>query len=418
MRKAGRYTAALLLVAVGAAVMTDQYSGTHWTSLLIDWWPVLFITLGLEYIAFNMKYGESDKQLRLDVGGVIFAVLISAVVIGSTQSTETIRSWFGNINLANHIGSAMSGEGHKFEKETVSIPIPAGLERISVNNHSNGNVTVKSGTSDQLLIDMTVYVTLGDEKEAASIADQTKLEHILDGDKLKLIAEGKEFGEGLPWMTQRPGIDLVITVPSRVQVSMDFDMSNGKFKAEQLTFRNELKVRTTNGEIQVASINGNLDLESTNAPIKAVKIKGNAQLETTNGSIEIEDHQGNARIISTNGRLRTAGVTGSIEAETTNGGIIVTDAPQGLKAHTTNGSVEVTSRIVNGDWDVETSHGKVTLKLPANGDYKIKGEGQNGDIHSSLPFQIRKNKIDGTIGNGRHGIRIETNGSLSIQTAD
>ncbi|MFD0681774.1 MULTISPECIES: DUF4097 family beta strand repeat-containing protein [unclassified Paenibacillus] len=418
MRKAGRFTAALLLIAVGAAVMTDQYAGTHWTSLLIDWWPVLFITLGLEYIAFNMKYGESEKQLKLDVGGVVFAVLISAVVIGSTQSTETIRGWFGQINLSNHWGSMMSGEGSKFQKETVSIPIPAGVDHISVLNHSNGSVTVKSGTSDQLLIDMTVYVALSDEKEAASIADQTRLKNSLDGNTLKLTTEGKAFGDGPPWVTRRPNIDMVITVPSQVQVSMDLEMSNGKFKADQLTFKKDLKVRTTNGEIQVTSINGNLDLESTNAAIKAAKTKGNMQLGTTNGSIEIDDHQGNARIASTNGRLKTAGVTGSIEAETTNGGIIVTDAPQELKAHTTNGSVEVTSRIVNGNWDVETSRGKVTLKLPPSGDYKIKGEGQNSQIHSNLPLQVRKNKIEGTIGSGKHDIRIETKGSLSIQAVE
>lgn len=418
MRKAGRYTAALLLIAVGAAVMTDQYAGTHWTSVLIEWWPVLFITLGLEYIAFNMKYGESDKQLKLDVGGVIFAVLISAVVIGSTQSTETIRSWLGPINFGQHMNSVMSGEGRKFEKPTVSIPVPAGIDRISVMNQSNGNVTVKSGDTDQLLVDMTVYVPLSDEQAAAAVAEQTKLEHKIDGDKLKLTAGGKEFGEGLPWMTRSAGVDMVITVPSRIKADMDLEMSNGKFTADQLTSSNDLKVRTTNGEIQVSSITGNLDLESTNAAIKAKQTKGKLRLETTNGSIEVENHQGDVLLDSTNGRLRAAGVTGSIEAETTNGGIIVTDAPQNLKAHTTNGPVEVASRNINGDWDVETSHGKVTLKLPSTGDYIINGEGQNGEIHSSLPFQIRKDKIEGKVGSGKHEISIDTKGSLSIETLD
>jgi DUF4097 and DUF4098 domain-containing protein YvlB len=237
----------------------------------------------------------------------------------------------------------------------------------------------------------------------------------MDGSRLKLAAAGKEYGEGPPWMTRRPAIDMVITVPSNIQVSMDFEMSNGKFQADQLTLRKDLKVRTTNGEIKVSSITGDLDLESSNAAIKSMKTKGNLQFETTNGSVEVEDHQGDARIVSTNGKLRTAAVTGSIDAETTNGSIVITDAPQELKARTTNGSVEVASRTVNGDWDVETSHGRIVLKLPAAGDYKISGEGQHGEINSNLPFQIRKDQIEGTVGSGKHGISIETKGSISIE---
>ncbi|TDF94185.1 DUF4097 family beta strand repeat-containing protein [Paenibacillus piri] len=416
MRKAGRFTAALLLIAVGAAVITDRYAGTQITGLLIEWWPVLFIALGLEYIFFNSKYGDGGKQLKLDLGGVIFAVLISAVVIGSTQSADSFRNLFGQMKPGGSIGSIMSGEGHKFEKPKVAIDVPASLDRISVINRSSGNVSVKPGSTDQVQVEMVVYVT-GDETEAASIAEQTALKQEMNGSKLQLIAEGKEYSFG-PWMQKRPAIDIVITVPAQIQVDMDFEMSNGKFKAEQLTFKKDLKVRTTNGEIEVSSLTGNLDLESTNAAIKSLKTKGLLQLETTNGSIEVDSHQGDARIKSTNGRLKTADVTGSIQSETTNGGIVIADALKDVRAHTTNGNVDIVSRNVGGNWDVETSHGRITLKLPSTGDYKVKGNGKRDDIVTSLPLRISKDKIEGSVGSGRNEIKLNTNGSIVIEKAD
>lgn len=88
MHKAGRFTAAVLLVLVGGAVIADRRMNTNFTTVLIDWWPLLFIFLGVEYILFNMKYGNSERQLKLDLGGIIFAVMISAVVIVSTQTTD------------------------------------------------------------------------------------------------------------------------------------------------------------------------------------------------------------------------------------------------------------------------------------------------------------------------------------------
>jgi DUF4097 and DUF4098 domain-containing protein YvlB len=418
MRKAGRFTAALLLIAVGVAVIMDRYFSTSLTALLIEWWPVLFISLGLEYILLNMKYGESDKQLRLDLGGVIFAVLISAVVIGSTNTVSSFQNWFGSINFGHSFeGPFTGGEGRKFEKETILIPIGAGLDRISLNNDTNGNVTIQSGSNSQVQIETTVYVALDDETEAAGIANESGVKQRMNGQTLKLTAEGKEYGGGF-WSTKRPHIDVVITVPAQLQASMDIELTNGRLKADQLALKKSFKVRNTNGEIHLNGIEADIDMESTNAQVTTMKTKGKLKLQTTNGSIEVGDHQGDVQLESTNGGLILAGVTGVITAETTNGNITITGAQRALKAETTNGTIEVTSHTVNGEWDLKTNRGDLNLALPVTGDYRVKGETRNGHIQNSLPLQIRKDSIEGTIGSGKNEIKLETKGSISIRAAN
>lgn len=416
MHKAGRYTAALLLVCVGAAVIADRYMGTQWTSLLIEWWPVLFIALGVEYIILNMKYGESERQLKLDFIGVILAVVISAAVVG-TQSAETVRNWFGNVDINDAVMAFSEAEGRKFDKGTTDISLAAGVERIEVIN-PYGNIALKKGSSDKLQIQSTVFVALEDEQAANDIASQALMEHHVQGNKLIVQVEAKEYGSGL-LKRRKTRTDMVVSIPPQAFVSMKLDSTNGNITADQLKFKDELKAATTNGKIQLTSVQApELDLESTNAQIVAADTAGKMTIETTNGGAEISKHQGNVEVRSTNGNLAFDNVNGAMDAETTNGSIKIKEVPALLKANTTNGTVDVSSRTVNGPWDIETGHGSITLALPANGDYSVNGEGLHGAIRSSLPLQINDSKIKGNIGGGKHKIEISTSGEISIKKAD
>lgn len=149
--------------------------------------------------------------------------------------------------------------------------------------------------------------------------------------------------------------------------------------------------------------------------ILANQTAGSLALETSNGRIELTNHQGDAVMVSTNGEIRAMNTSGTIQTETSNGAIVIDGALRGLKAHTSNGSVEISSRQVDGDWNVKTSHGKIDVKLPSGGDYRIEGEGSEGDIQTNLPLTVRRDSVTGTIGGGQHQIQLETNGSLSIQ---
>jgi DUF4097 and DUF4098 domain-containing protein YvlB len=406
MRKVGRFTAALMLIGVGAVVIADQYLGTHWTQVLIHWWPLLFIFLGLEYIGYNMKYGESDKTLKLDIGGVIFAVLISAVVIGSTQSESFIKSGWGQF-----------AQGQPHDNGTTNIAVPSGTERIAVENPS-GNVTVRSGNVDQLQIQTTVYVPEGDEEKSREIIEQSSLESSSHGNILRIAANGKEYG-GF-WGKRSARMDMVITLPERTQGSIDLDLelTNGSITAEKISLKRELKGSSTNGTIQVNDVTADIDLESTNAKINVSNTKGNMKLQTTNGSIEAKGHKGDIRLQSTNGEFTLAGIAGAVTAETTNGNIQLGDAAAAVKAKTTNGTINVISKSVNGDWKLETTHGTIEVALPSVGDFNIRGEGKSISNQSSLPLRVDRKEVSGKVGTGKYNLYMDTSGSIAIRSAE
>lgn len=411
MHKAGRYTAALLLVLVGGTVIADKVTGTSYTAALVEWWPLLFIFLGVEYILFNMKYGDSERQLKLDLWGIIFAVMISAVVIVSTQPTGFFKHMDG-FDLSKAINSIAS-QGQRFDKAVISIPLSPGTENIRIGNPS-GDVVVRSGPIDEVRVETTVIVNAGSEQEGRAIADESGLEYGESGDTLHIQAVAKEYS-GSYFGNRKPRMNLVVTLPEKVKANLELQLENGKILASGLPIKERFAGETTNGEIQVSGVEGELRFKTSNGAIQMSRTAGRLTLETSNGRVELTHHEGDAVVESTNGEIRVTNTSGAIQTETSNGAIIIDGATKGLKARTSNGSVEVSSLTIDGDWDVETSHGRIDVKLPSGGDYRIEGEGKEGDIQTGLPLTVRKDTVTGTVGSGKHRIKLDTNGSLSIQ---
>lgn len=81
MLKAGRYTAAMLLILVGAGTIADQIAGTQILPLLAAWWPLLFVLLGAECLWLNRRYKDSGRPVQLDIIGVVIAIAVAAVVL-------------------------------------------------------------------------------------------------------------------------------------------------------------------------------------------------------------------------------------------------------------------------------------------------------------------------------------------------
>lgn len=412
MHKAGRYTAAILLVCVGGAVIADKTMGTHLTAMLADWWPLLFVLLGIEYILYNIKFGNSDRQLKLDIGGIIFAVIVAAIVIISTQSGELLKK-FNGWTVNGTID--MMTDGKKFDKGVTAIELPASVDNVKLDNE-NGSAVLKSGPVDQLQVDVKVYVNGVGEDEAQTIANESKLEHSVSGNTLNIRAVAKEYeGVGALFGNRKPRMDLIITLPAQQKVNLDLQLRNGKIEASGLPLKQRFSGHTTNGEIRLEDLQGELNLVTTNGKVQTHRTAGPLSLESTNGQMEVTDHQGDTTLKSTNGKLRIDNVTGALQAETSNGAVTAHGTFKGVKIHSTNGAIEVSSSVVDGDWDIKTSNGKLEIKLPPKGDYRIEGEGGEEHIKTDLPLSIQEDSVKGTVGSGKHTIKLHTNDRLIIQ---
>ncbi|OPA74350.1 hypothetical protein BVG16_24830 [Paenibacillus selenitireducens] len=411
MIKAGRYTAALLLLTVGALLIWDQATGdvVH-MQYLIQWWPILFIVWGVEYIVLNMAYRKSDKRMKLDIGGVFVSVLLSAIVFCVTQPSLVADLWKKvnfKINIASDVNVA---QWEKFEKPIKRIEVDSGTKNLVVRNDF-GDVVIQKGDVKQLEIETTLRID-APRKEAEPIAEESNI-HIEQGKQLTIQAQGKSFGNG--WK-KYPKMDLVITLPEAISVDVDVKVELGDIYVQGIQAPSEVKLLTAKGDVDVEKVKGSVNAETMLGDVSLTAIEGHAVMNSKSGDLNVSHITAGAEVSTLNGDIRIEEVSGDITADTKNGDIDVDSADQNLKASTLNGDVFIASSKVGGDWTVESTIGDLEISLPEAGDYEVVGNTTIGSVDvGDLPLQAEHNTISGIVGNGKYKIKLDATSSITLK---
>ncbi|WP_438448479.1 DUF4097 family beta strand repeat-containing protein [Gorillibacterium sp. sgz5001074] len=416
MLKVGRYTAALLLVTSGVLLLIDQRTGSDHLLLLLDWWPLLLIMLGLEYLIFNFINRRGERQLRMDVGGLLLSVLVSAVVVGTTQSDVIPSKWLRELdfNIDTLKMSFSSEEGYSFDKETVHVPLAEGTSKIIFDN-PNGSVEMKAGPVTDVEVKAVVWVDKVDETEARQVADQSQVT-FTDGGTVRITASGHEYTGGFT-NKRKPRMNLTVTVPADKLVNYELQLRNGRIAVNGLKVKEELKARTTNGAIALTDIQGSVSAGTTNGAVDIARATGSVTVDTTNGAVTAKEVGGKLNIDTTNGSVSVEQAGGPVDVDTTNGKISVREAAAGVKADATNGSITVYTHTVGGPYELDNMAGSIDLKIPSTAHVDLKGSA-NGSISTNLPFKIESKKITGQLGSGQYAIKLDTNSKIEVNRID
>ncbi|WP_135556840.1 DUF4097 family beta strand repeat-containing protein [Paenibacillus cymbidii] len=414
MIKVGKYTAALILVAMGGLLLYDQVTGGDYLHHLASWWPLVLISLGVEYLLVTALKRNDERQVRLDLGGVFIAVIISAVVVVSTQS--------GGLSLsALHLDGLPflnGGErGHKFEREAAAVPVETGAGRISLQNLS-GDLTVRQADVDTIMIGATVWVNTKSQDNAAKVADSVRFDTAFSGGEMTITAVADEYANRFG-IRQKPTLHLYVTLPAKLDAEVGLATRNGAVDAEDIKGVKLMGLHTTNGAIEAQRIEGSLQLESSNGRIEASDIGGGVQAKTSNGKIVLYTIGGDTTLRTTNGSIEANDIAGNLDIDTSNGKVTVQQAAKAVVADTSNGRIEAVSRTVGGNWDLSTSNGSIAVGLPEHGDYTVKGQTSSGGVDTELPLRMQKSSIEGTIGAGTYEIKLHTtNSSIEVNKAN
>lgn len=407
MIKVGKYTAALLLVVVGSLLLIDLTTNTELTGKITNWWPVVIILLGIEYLFISVIYRSPDRKIGFAIGSLILSIVLSIAVIGYT--TFPNMSFLSSINIGSV--SFSNEKGKAFDKAIVRVPVNDKHDKVYIHN-LNGQIEIIAGDVDQIEIATTIYVNKLSDEEANDVANDSNVIFEDNGSSLKIEAKGKEYR--VFGIKQKPRMNMVITVPMDKALDYDLDMTNGKLVASDIKIKDIFIVDTTNGSIHVSNIVGDVLAESTNGNIQVEQIVGDVDLETTNGSITTNNVDGDVISETTNGKIIGSNLSGKLDVETTNGSITLTEVLHDVEAATTNGSITVHTSSIGGDWELDTTNGKVELFVPEQSDFEVDGSGARDGIQSDFRLKISKGNVRGIVGNGEHEIKIDTNSGIGI----
>jgi DUF4097 and DUF4098 domain-containing protein YvlB len=206
--------------------------------------------------------------------------------------------------------------------------------------------------------------------------DQNKIE-------ARVTTSGLHIGSGgLAIVEHQQGnsVEIELHPPHRVHFSIGIE-----------TRRTELEIHMPrSAKVNVQSGDGN---------VSAKGLEGEVDFTTGDGRLDLEDIDGVLRLHTSDGSAR---VSGRFDV---------------LELHTSDGRVEVEARPgsrVREAWDVRSSDGSVTLRIPGDLAADVELRSSDGSITTNIPIVVEGNF-------GRHEIHGKMNGGgnrLSVRTSD
>ncbi len=129
----------------------------------------------------------------------------------------------------------------------------------------------------------------------------------------------------------------------------------------------------------------------------------------------------NLRIETTNGSIEVASVNGAILLETTNGKVTARELGGEVQVKTTNGSISADLVAIrpNSELDFASTNGSIKVYLPRDTAFEVHGKTTNGSIRSDFPVIVRgkygSKRLEGKVNGGGTRLFLDTtNGSIAL----
>jgi hypothetical protein len=199
-----------------------------------------------------------------------------------------------------------------------------------------------------------------------------------------------------------------------------------------------LAVYLATGHAEARGVEGDLLIDTGSGDVVASEITGSLEVDTGSGRIDVRGVAGDLTVDTGSGRVDASGVVGSaVSLDTGSGAITAVDIEADLlRVDTGSGQIELGS-ITSGDvvvdtgsgsvevellsdverLSVDTGSGSVTVRVSADLGARVMIETGSGGIDLDFPVEVRsvrRNRLDGVIGDGRGEIEIDT-GSGSVR---
>ena len=216
-------------------------------------------------------------------------------------------------------------------------------------------------------------------------------------------------------------VDLVVEVPA----GMSLALVNYAGLAEATGIKNDLRVKTSSGDVRVADMHGqfsadtgsgdvhakdltgNLTADTGSGDVFAMRVTGNVHADTGSGDVHVSDSssqflyadtgsgdvtfsnvKGDMKLDTGSGDILLNGAHGSLHADTGSGDVLAKNYTAGESVWADTGSGDVT---LNGDLSavrklyIDTGSGDAILKTTAALSLHLDASANSGDININLP---------------------------------
>lgn len=368
-RKIGTLTLATTLILLGTLFLANNFITIGIFNLLKFIWPIILIFFGFEIILSNYLYRKHKDNQKLSIS--ISSIVIILLIIMSIFVTYNISLLFPKDFYISNIDDFVSyiSKGYLYEytyTDSLETDIKDG-SKFYVKN-SFGNIDIKNGDTDKILIEANYLIRNNDEEYAKSIVKNLlDIKHV--NSNVFLTSNRDKYDELNKIYDIR--IDLYITVPKNI----DTDILNkfGEIYGSNIT--NNISISNKHGSIELRSVNGSVDTQNSH---------GDISINDVSGAVNVINNHGNVTASNINNNLDITNTFGTVKVENINGGVEIYNEHESINIANIKGNVNLDSKFSNisiddisGNVSVNGNNGDISFKAVTG---NVKCTNKFGDI--------------------------------------
>src|SRR5271155_5678333 len=443
-RTSGIFTG-LVLLTVGCLLLLHNYRGLELGDMLLHWWPLALIFLGLIKLYERTVASRADDPGSARIsGGEILLVVGMITLISCVVAIDYGKRVIGG----DKFPAGLSGDPFPFDLDVAPKAVP-GNARITVRG-GRGDITVRATDTPEIRVAGKKNVHAWSEDDAARRAGPVSVEIVQNGDGYEIHPTGANAGDS------RISIDMEIQVPKKASITV----RNEKGDITVSDMATPVSITSANGDVEVRDTAGDVNIEMHKGDVKVSDTKGDVKISGKGTEVDVASATGSftldgeffgpiradkvakgLRFISQRTDLTLTSLTGHMEASS--GNLEIVDAPGDIALRTNRYSVTIENatgkvKVDNRDGDVEmrfssapkedidvtNTNATISLTLPESASFNIVADCHSCDIESEFSSDNLKktspssgdSHLEGKYGTGRAPkITLKTSyGPLSI----
>jgi hypothetical protein len=384
----------LVLITVGVILLLHNYRGLELGDVLLRWWPLALIFLGLIKIYDRTVASRSDDPGSARItGGEILLVVGMLVLLSCVVAAD-----YGRRAIGGKLPIEISGDSYPFDLDVAPKPVPENA-RITVRG-GHGDITVRATDVPEIRVAGKKNVHAWSENDASRRAGPISVEIIQNGDGYEIHPTGASAGDS------RITVDMEIQVPKKASVIVRNE-------------KGDITVSDMATPVSITSANGDVEVRDTASDVNIEMHKGDVKVSDTKGDIKISGKGTQVDVASATGSFTLDGeFYGPIRADKVAKGLRFISQRTDLTLTSLTGHMEVSSgnlEIVDapGDIALRTNRYSVTIE---NATGKVKVDNRDGDVEMRFSAPPKAD-IDATNTNASISLTLPESASFNI-TAD
>jgi Toastrack DUF4097 len=174
------------------------------------------------------------------------------------------------------------------------------------------------------------------------------------------------------------------------------------------------KIKSSGGDIRMAGITGDQWMKTSGGDVITTDVNGSLTISTSGGDVTTTNTKGITDLSTSGGDVKCLDFDGDLKASTSGGDIILKGKNSKIYAHTSGGDVTINYQGENKGFDIGTSGGSITLRVPDDFNASARLSTSGGSITCNLKTtnisKITSSKFEADINNGGNKLVARTSG--------